>query len=87
MNTEVCSKCHEVFLKCSCENFHPPVAIAPLDLDAVLALAIEKSDFMLVNKSEAQALMSYFIERAGFISHEFDSKVHDFIHRLENFLK
>tara|TARA_R110000868_G_scaffold296732_1_gene557110 strand:- start:578 stop:787 length:210 start_codon:yes stop_codon:yes gene_type:complete len=40
---------------------------------------------LIITKEEAEALYAYFLD-AGYISHEFHSKVHDFIAKLKKHL-
>lgn len=39
-----------------------------------------------LTQEEVVALLDYFVKRAGYISHEFDSPVHEIIKRLNNFI-
>ena len=41
----------------------------------------------VLKEEETKALEDYFINRAGWISHEFDSKVHELVTRLIEFNK
>ena len=66
-----CTYCGEGFLNCKCEQFHPN----------------EKEQDFLLDKSEREALLDYFINRAGWISREFDPDVHKFIERLAKYEK
>lgn len=63
----LCSYCQESFLNCKCEQFHPNLS---------------EQEFIL-DKRDRLALLDYFINRAGWISHEFDPEVHKIIKRLE----
>lgn len=66
-----CSYCEETFLNCKCDQFHPNIA---------------EQDFTLDEKERA-ALLDYFINRAGWISHEFDPEVHKIIRKLQDYEK
>ena len=67
----ICSYCQRDWSHCMCDNFHP---------------IIEDTGFKL-EISEIRALLDYFINRAGYISHEFDEGVFRIIHKMEKYEK
>lgn len=68
-----CSYCHENFMNCRCDSFHPNIISASFE------------DSLIVSKEEAKDLEKFFLS-CGYISYEDYNEVHKFIIKLRRFL-
>lgn len=68
----ICTRCHEDFMNCKCEQFHPSQCDIPIK-------------GLFLSEDEIKALIDYFYQRAGYISPEFDPMVIAFTKRLDDY--
>lgn len=68
---QICTYCNENFWRCKCDAFHP---------------TIEIKDTFEISSEDAANLRKYF-DTVGYISYEFHSQIHEFIAKLDLYLK
>jgi len=91
---EICSKCHESFMNCKCEQFHPTLKI-PLcnscgkeikDNNNCLSYHKHCNGVFSLNIEELNALND-FLYKEGYISHEFHPLIHKISKRIDMVLR
>lgn len=97
LKDSICSKCGEDGYNCKCEQFHPNLPIL-IDINSLnleeptkeelkeIEEDEKETDFFFLTNNELVALQDYFLKRAGYISHEFDSVVLDVIKKIDDYL-
>ena len=59
-------------MNCRCDSFHPP---------------INEENAYAISYETLLALREYFFKRAGYISHEFDPLVHEFVTKMDKWIR
>ena len=73
--TGICSYCKLGWNDCRCSQFHPNVISSTSEPAFSLGL------------KESRAIIEWVEKRVGYISHEFDEPIHEFLTKLSKFVK
>lgn len=84
---EICSRCHNNWMGCTCDNFNPPTKVTEEQLKELRINHKTRADEFSITRKEAEQLYEYFMH-AGYIGFEleYDIITHRIVRRLGKFL-